>query len=110
MLVNQRCKGVPEQKVVVSGSLNHYNVVIRFSEPLLRGVSMNTNMKRFSISLTPDLEADLDALKKDKFYNSNKSDMIRFLITLGLEVCKREDNDPNRPKTNSRNDEFNPDV
>lgn len=71
---------------------------------------MTTNMKRFSISLTPDLAADLDALKKDKFYNSNQSDMIRFLITLGLEACKRADNDPDRPKPNIQNDEFNPDV
>lgn len=71
---------------------------------------MGTNMKRFSISLTPDLEADLDALKKDKFYNNNRSDMIRFLITLGLETMKREDDDLNRVRANNQDGEFNPDV
>ncbi len=71
---------------------------------------MDTNMKRFSVSLTPDLVADLDALKKDKFYNSNQSEMIRFLITLGLEACKRKDDDPNLPKAENQNGEFDPDV
>lgn len=69
---------------------------------------MVTNMKRFSISLTPDLEADLDALKKDKFYNRTQSDIIRFLITLGLETFKREENDLSRIA--NQNDELNSDI
>lgn len=106
MSVNQRCKGIHYN--VANEPLNHYNVVTRFSESLQRRLSMVTNMKRFSISLTPDLEADLDALKKDKFYNRTQSDIIRFLITLGLETFKREENDLSRIA--NQNDELNSDI
>ncbi len=45
---------------------------------------MVTNMKRFTVSVTPDIEQSLDKLKKEQFYNTTQSEMVRYLIKLGL--------------------------
>ena len=41
-------------------------------------------MKRFTVSVTPDIEQSLDKLKKEQFYNTTQSEMVRYLIKLGL--------------------------
>lgn len=51
---------------------------------------MATKLKRFTISITPEMEVDLDAAKKEHFYNTNQNDMIRTLIIRGLEALKIE--------------------
>lgn len=49
---------------------------------------MATILKRFTISVTPDMEIELDALKREKFYNTSQNEMIRYLINLGTGVMK----------------------
>lgn len=48
------------------------------------GKYMSTGLKRFTISVTSEMEEKLNALKKEKFYNTNQTEMIRYLIELGL--------------------------
>ena len=51
---------------------------------------MATNLKRFTISITPSMEADLDEAKKERYYKSTQNDMIRDLISRGLAALKAE--------------------
>ena len=51
---------------------------------------MATDLKRFTISITPSMEADLDAAKKERYYKSTQNDMIRDLISRGLAALKAE--------------------
>ena len=46
---------------------------------------MSTEHKRITFVLTPDIEAQIDKLKKEMFYNQTTSDMIRYLIQRGIE-------------------------
>ena len=45
---------------------------------------MATSLKRFMISVTPSMEADLDVLKKERFYNNSQAEMLRYVIDIGL--------------------------
>lgn len=60
---------------------------------------MATYLKRFTISVTPDVEADLDTAKKEYFYKTTRNEMIRALITKGLNVLKME-NEASSAKNN----------
>ena len=51
---------------------------------------MATDMKRFTISLTKEMEADLDKLKQAKYYKTTQNTMIQDLVILGIEVMKKE--------------------
>jgi len=51
---------------------------------------MATELRRFTISITPDMEVALDAVKKDLFYKNTQNEMIRNLIARGLADLKRE--------------------
>ncbi len=51
---------------------------------------MATDQKRFMISVTPSMEADLDLLKKERFYNNSQAEMLRYVIGVGLESLKTE--------------------
>lgn len=51
---------------------------------------MATDMKRFTISVTKEMEADLDKIKQKKYYNTTKNKMVQDLIILGIEVMKKE--------------------
>lgn len=51
---------------------------------------MGTNLKRFTISVTPDMEAELDSAKKEYYYRGTHNDMIRDLISRGLDSLKKE--------------------
>lgn len=51
---------------------------------------MATTLRRFTISITPSMDADLDAAKKERYYKSTQNDMIRDLISRGLEALKAE--------------------
>jgi hypothetical protein len=46
---------------------------------------MPTDMKRFMLYITPDIEAGADDLKRRVFYDKPYSELYRFLLTLGLE-------------------------
>jgi Arc/MetJ-type ribon-helix-helix transcriptional regulator len=47
---------------------------------------MATEMKRMTFAVTKEMEALLDRAKKNMFYDCNQSDMIREILTAGLEV------------------------
>jgi len=49
---------------------------------------MATEMKRLMVSITPDLETELDKLKQEQFYNTTQAEMFRYLIALGLDAAK----------------------
>ena len=49
---------------------------------------MATDMKRFMLAITPDMEASIELLKQESFYNKPYSELYRHLLTLGLEVEK----------------------
>lgn len=51
---------------------------------------MKTDMKRFTISITDEMELKLDMLKQRKYYNTTRNKMIQDLIMLGLEVMNKE--------------------
>lgn len=49
---------------------------------------MATKQKRFMISVTSNMEKDLDVLKKERFYNVSQAEMLRYVIGLGLKSLK----------------------
>lgn len=49
-----------------------------------------TNNRRFMVSLTPEIDAELKKLKKKEFYDKTQSEMVRYLISLGLSEKKKE--------------------
>jgi metal-responsive CopG/Arc/MetJ family transcriptional regulator len=51
---------------------------------------MATGLRRFTISITPEIEYDLDIIKKEYFYKSNRNEMIRTLIVKGLDSLRAE--------------------
>ena len=60
---------------------------------------MATKLKRFTISVTPKMEVGLDAVKKEYFYNTTQTEMIRQLIMRGLDSLMNDsDNKINQHK------------
>jgi len=53
-----------------------------------RGV--NTDLKRFNISLTNEMETHLNEEKKETYYSKPQSEMIRDLIARGLAAIREE--------------------
>ena len=51
---------------------------------------MATDLKRFTISITDEMEQDLDEEKKETYYAETQSEMIRDLIARGLVALKEE--------------------
>ncbi len=51
---------------------------------------MATKLKRFTISVTPSMEKDLDMVKKELYYKDTRNAMIRDLIIRGLDSLKAE--------------------
>lgn len=51
---------------------------------------MATDMKRFTISITKDIETVLDEAKRKIYYKNTQNDMIRDLIMRGLMSLKAE--------------------
>lgn len=51
---------------------------------------MATTMKRFTISITKDMEIQLDRMKQSKYYNTTRNRMIQDLICLGLETMQQK--------------------
>lgn len=51
---------------------------------------MATDMKRFTISVTDEMEVRLDRMKQIKYYKTTKNKMIQDLICIGLDVLEKE--------------------
>lgn len=60
---------------------------------------MATDMKRFTISVTDEMEIQLDRMKQAKYYKTTKNKMIQDLICLGLEVMQKELDSANNEDT-----------
>ena len=52
---------------------------------------MAAAVKRFTISITPKMEADLDSAKQRRYYRDTQNDMIRDLIIRGLAALEAEE-------------------
>ncbi len=62
---------------------------------------MATDMKRFTISVTDEMEIQLDRMKQAKYYKTTKNKMIQDLICLGLEVMQKELDSANSEETSN---------
>lgn len=51
---------------------------------------MATDMKRFTISVTDEMDRRLDRMKQAKFYNTTRNKMIQELIILGLDSMQKK--------------------
>lgn len=47
---------------------------------------MATELRRFTVSITPHLQVGLDAAKKEVYYKDTQAAMIRDLIARGLDT------------------------
>ena len=54
---------------------------------------MAPNTHRTMISLPPEWESEILAVKKELFYNDTKSEMYRQLIRLGLDAIQKEESE-----------------
>ena len=51
---------------------------------------MSTQMKRFMLSITPEMDKEMRLLKKERFYDVPYAEMYRAVIKLGLEEAERQ--------------------
>ena len=51
---------------------------------------MATELKRFTISVTPSMEVELNHVKKERYYNVTQNGMIRDLIVRGLKSLEEQ--------------------
>lgn len=63
---------------------------------------MATELKRFTISITPKMEADLDLAKQRRYYRNTQNDMIRDLIIRGLAALNAEDAENGKRRDRAR--------
>ena len=54
-----------------------------------RGSDKMTTQRRFTISITPDLEENIEAVWKEKYQQMPYSEMIRELIRIGLNSLEK---------------------
>jgi len=45
-----------------------------------------TNCKRMMVTIKPEMEKNMEKLKKKKYYNTSNSEMLRHLLDLGMEI------------------------
>jgi len=55
---------------------------------------MSANLKKISVTLTPEIECRLDKTQKELFCNRDQSDMIRAVIEAGLDSLDQESEQP----------------
>lgn len=51
---------------------------------------MSTNMKRFTVSVSDEIEKQLDRLKQEKYYNTSQNKMVQDLIAIGIAEMQKE--------------------
>jgi metal-responsive CopG/Arc/MetJ family transcriptional regulator len=64
---------------------------IWFSEPKIKEIDMATELRRFMVSITPELETALDRFKQRLFYNKTQSEMVRAVLKLGIQALEAKD-------------------
>ena len=55
-----------------------------------RMIDMATSMTRVTISIPPDMEADIKMLKQVMFYDKPYSELYRQMMRLGIDVLKEK--------------------
>lgn len=66
---------------------------------------MATDLKRYTISITPGMEAALDSAKRKHYHKGSKNDMIRDLISRGLDSLENESHNNRVAHVNIRQNE-----
>lgn len=93
--MNHRCKDAHKGIFSLdSEPVNHYNEANLFgsvNHSMKEGRQMATKLRRFTVSVTPEIEVDLNSIKQEYFYNDTRAEMIRELIKRGLTSYKAED-------------------
>ena len=59
---------------------------------------MATDLKRFTISITPKMEEDLDLIKQKIYYRETRNAMIRDLIIRGLTSLENEEKEKGKDR------------
>jgi metal-responsive CopG/Arc/MetJ family transcriptional regulator len=54
-------------------------------------IDMATELRRFMVSITPELETALDRFKQRLFYNKTQSEMVRAVLKLGIQALEAKD-------------------
>lgn len=52
---------------------------------------MATALKRVMISIPPDLEKELDAVKNEQFYDCTYPEVYRYILALGLKAASAQE-------------------
>lgn len=58
---------------------------------------MAADLKRFTISITHSMEVDLDTVKKERYCQDTRNEMIRDLIERGLASLRAENEESCNP-------------
>jgi len=62
---------------------------------------MTTLGKRIIVTLRPEWEPELDQLKHDQFYDTSRAEMLRYIISLGLEAINSDSSADQAQKNSS---------
>jgi len=62
---------------------------------------MATELRRFTISITPAMDELLDAAKQQTYYRGTQNDMIRDLIERGLKALEADENEKEKRQKQS---------
>jgi hypothetical protein len=60
---------------------------------------MATKNKRTMVSVPPEWESEITALKKEQFFNDTHAEMYRQLIRLGLDAINKENSQKSLSET-----------
>lgn len=58
---------------------------------------MPLEVRRFSVSVSPEIDRKLEELKRTRYWNATQSEMIRDLISLGLLHFEAEPEEKKEP-------------
>lgn len=56
-----------------------------------KGNDMSGQSKRLTFVVTPEIEAQMKAMKREVYFDRTQSDMIRELVAAGVRSCKAGD-------------------
>ena len=93
--MNHRCK--ESRSPLDFGSVNHYNNFNRFTNSLNHYMERSCVQKRFTISVTPELAAELTAVKQSSYPGVPRDAMFRDLIIRGLAAWEKQSGKNSQP-------------
>lgn len=83
-----------DKKYLTSVSLIHYNVVVPVIHQIesKKGIYVVIHMKKVLINSLPEWENELEILKRKILCSKSESEILRYLIRLGIEANKEINN------------------